>query len=122
MGEIAEGMLDGEFDYVTGEYIGQGVGFPRTLQDDKYVRRKKNKNPVSNYTHDNRVVWEYMVQVNDSLKNGFEAAKSRLSAYTKEYGQYKNFESVKTSDICKMIRETNKSWKEFKNWFKEKIK
>lgn len=74
MGEIAEGLLDGEFDYITGEYLGEGVGFPRTLHDTKYVRRKK-KNPISHYTHDTRVVWEYMVQVNDSLKNGFELAK-----------------------------------------------
>lgn len=32
MGEIAESLIDGEFDYITGEYIGPGVGYPRTME------------------------------------------------------------------------------------------
>lgn len=31
MGEIADSLLDGEFDYITGEYIGEGCGYPRTM-------------------------------------------------------------------------------------------
>jgi len=30
MGEIAEGLVNGDFDYITGEYIGKGIGVPRT--------------------------------------------------------------------------------------------
>lgn len=30
MGEIADDIIDGVFDYISGEYIGEGVGFPRT--------------------------------------------------------------------------------------------
>jgi hypothetical protein len=30
MGEIADSMIDGEFDFFTGEYLGPGVGYPRT--------------------------------------------------------------------------------------------
>ena len=30
MGEIAESLINGEFDYITGEYLGEGVGYPRT--------------------------------------------------------------------------------------------
>jgi hypothetical protein len=30
MGEIADGLIDGDFDYITGEYIGRGMGVPRT--------------------------------------------------------------------------------------------
>jgi hypothetical protein len=33
MGEIAEGLINGDFDYITGEYIGRGMGFPRTATD-----------------------------------------------------------------------------------------
>ena len=29
-GEIAEGVINGDFDYITGEYIGRGIGVPRT--------------------------------------------------------------------------------------------
>ncbi len=31
MGEAAEAILNGDFDEITGEYIGEGQGFPRTL-------------------------------------------------------------------------------------------
>ena len=30
MGEIADGLINGDFDFHTGEYIGRGGGFPRT--------------------------------------------------------------------------------------------
>lgn len=30
MGEIADGLIDGTFDALTGEYLGEGDGFPRT--------------------------------------------------------------------------------------------
>ena len=39
MGEIAEMMLNGDLDCETGEYLGEGDGYPRTLNDvsdDKY--------------------------------------------------------------------------------------
>jgi hypothetical protein len=36
MGEIADSLIDGEFDYITGEYIGPGCGYPRT----RIVQRK----------------------------------------------------------------------------------
>jgi len=31
MGDIAEGLLNGDFDEITGEYLGPGQGFPRSL-------------------------------------------------------------------------------------------
>lgn len=31
MGEIADSMINGDFDFHTGEYIGRGYGIPRTL-------------------------------------------------------------------------------------------
>lgn len=30
MGEIADSLISGEFDYITGEYLGEEVGYPRT--------------------------------------------------------------------------------------------
>ncbi len=33
MGEIAEMMLDGTLDCETGEYLGEGEGFPRCARD-----------------------------------------------------------------------------------------
>lgn len=31
MGDIADSIIDGDFDYITGEYLGEGGGFPRTF-------------------------------------------------------------------------------------------
>lgn len=35
MGEIADGLINGDFDSLTGEYIGEGDGYPRTIQGGK---------------------------------------------------------------------------------------
>lgn len=41
MGEIAEGMINGDFDYVTGEYLGPGEGFPRTRKEQQLIHSNK---------------------------------------------------------------------------------
>lgn len=44
MGEIADDMINGDLDYVTGEYLGEGGGFPRTRENvyDENHKRKNN--------------------------------------------------------------------------------
>ena len=37
MGEIADMMIDGTLDYMTGEYIGRGQGYPRTVSRKEYL-------------------------------------------------------------------------------------
>ncbi len=34
MGDIADSIINGDFDYITGEYIGEGYGFPRTTNSN----------------------------------------------------------------------------------------
>jgi len=41
MGEIADMMLDGTLDCVTGEYIGESVGYPRTIEIKDRGKKKK---------------------------------------------------------------------------------
>ena len=41
MGEVADMMLDGTLDSQTGEYIGEAIGYPRTLGDTKYKYNKR---------------------------------------------------------------------------------
>lgn len=50
MGEIAEMMLEGILDEQTGEYIGEAVGYPRTMQPGFYNSVKKRK-PKRNIKH-----------------------------------------------------------------------
>jgi len=37
MGDIADGLIDGSFDAVTGEYIGEACGYPRSIYGDPYI-------------------------------------------------------------------------------------
>jgi len=41
MGEIAEGLINGDFDYISGEYLGEGDGYPRTESDKPTHRYKR---------------------------------------------------------------------------------
>lgn len=41
MGEIAESLISGEFDCITGEYLGEAVGYPRT-----HVYGRRNAPPI----------------------------------------------------------------------------
>ncbi len=42
MGEIAEMMLDGTLDSVTGEYLGDPCGYPRSMTDGTYWPDRDN--------------------------------------------------------------------------------
>lgn len=43
MAEIADGLINGEFDCVTGEYLGEPTGFPRTTEPNHPNSIKPNK-------------------------------------------------------------------------------
>lgn len=40
MGECADMLLDGTFDCITGEYIGEPCGYPRTLTSPRQIGKK----------------------------------------------------------------------------------
>lgn len=40
MGDIAEGLINGDFDEETGEYIGPGQGFPRSIQREQREQKQ----------------------------------------------------------------------------------
>ena len=47
MGEIADSLISGEFDFITGEYIGEAVGFPRMRSYGKHNAPSIIKKPSS---------------------------------------------------------------------------
>ena len=62
MGDIAEGLIDGTFDSITGEYLGEGPGYPRTN-----YREPKQKRETSNAAKERGVTkW---LQNNGYVKN-----------------------------------------------------
>lgn len=41
MGEYADMILNGDVDMYTGEYLGEGDGYPRSDQGDEYYQRRR---------------------------------------------------------------------------------
>jgi len=47
MGEIADGLINGDFDFFSGEYLGEGGGFPRSNHGDLDTHRTpRGHNPL----------------------------------------------------------------------------
>lgn len=58
MGEIADGLINGDFDFYTGEYLGRGYGIPRTRNKSlPWEKRVKNKSP-KNYLQSKDAAYE----------------------------------------------------------------
>ena len=55
MGEQAEYLLNGDDDYITGEYIGKGDGYPRTMTKTKWSGRYIDKS-VTRIQNDERLI------------------------------------------------------------------
>ncbi len=51
MWDMADAILNGDFDEVTGEYLGEGQGFPRSLhyENKKTYRKEDARFGVKNY-------------------------------------------------------------------------
>lgn len=49
MGDIADAILNGDFDSVTGEWIGEGDGFPRTYTQGRHDSIPDGREPDSFY-------------------------------------------------------------------------
>ena len=46
MGEIADSLINGEFDMYTGEYIGEPCGYPRTMSNSEHTLSKKKRKKI----------------------------------------------------------------------------
>lgn len=97
MGDMADAILNGDFDEVTGEYIGPGDGHPRSFH---YPR-------VPNYTHSLRGVRKYVLhrlpkadlgEVVNAYIPGEGSVPSKCSKIQQDFGTFvkwfKNYEKI----------------------------
>lgn len=77
MGEIAEGLINSDFDFFTGEYIGRGGGFPRSYRGNVWERRRNSPNYKKN---PRRGVMNY-IQLQYSESDGDKTDKLLLKAF-----------------------------------------
>lgn len=102
MGDIAEGLINGDFDFFTGEYIGRGGGFPRTL-DGSLPWEQNQRNP-----HTNRVM-AYL------MKKGVR--QHEVEKIFRKYAAIKGFEIVGKHYIRKCSIKIQEDWNGFCNWY-----
>lgn len=105
MGDIADMMIDGTLDYQTGEYIGNGGGYPRTMNGRGFPQTLKPNT---------QTVWNYLVQKGITV----DYQKSQT---IQKYGQYKGLVGKRNSKVCDFIRETPQNWKDFKWWVENQV-
>lgn len=74
MGEQAEYLLNGDDDYITGEYIGQGNGYPRTLTKTKWSGRYIDKS-ITRIQNDERLSGAISRNIQDGFQIIFNGNK-----------------------------------------------
>lgn len=114
MGEIADGLINGDFDFYTGEYIGKGYGIPRTknksLAWERNPKLNKKDGPISKENAYNGVK-KYVAQ----KWSGRQYIPS-IRELIYEYTGSSNF------DIKDRSLEIQKEWGKFCQWVNEKLK
>jgi len=106
MGEIAESLIDGSCDYITGEYIGKPTGYPRTRERLGITQKIQFKNRASMFNG----VATYL----DT--KGYVGRKLRrpiLEAYA-QYIELPNAISASNHEIAEHIQA---KWGKFVTWF-----
>ena len=78
MGDIADDMINGVFDCVTGEYIGRAVGYPRRANQGKGIRYKQ--------TPAEKKIASIRKEIAINIKNGMKVQDARRDANLK-YGK-----------------------------------
>lgn len=107
MGEIADAIIDGEFDYMTGEYMGRGGGFPRTSQ-----RERKNKKIIgfSKLQPETKRTLHYLVNHKNHKQKD---AEGLIISYIESLS-LKDYDALNIENNCKMIQ---KEWNRFMQWY-----
>lgn len=90
MGDISDSMINGEFDFYTGEYIGKPVGYPRT-------RRKPYRNEDN---HAASIGIRMFLQNNGIQRENFTSVVREY--FTTVLGRGKN---KKLNEMCIVVQE-----------------
>lgn len=109
MGEIADSIIDGEFDYITGEYLGEGVGYPRSIYDNYQKPKSKKKGSPHTGLHK-------FISLNIRRKNNPNVG-SYCNIIILKYGEeVLGLKDLSPKQVSNII---TKDFKSFKTWFFE---
>jgi hypothetical protein len=101
MGEISESLINGEFDSITGEYIGKPCGYPRTIH-------RTGTKPINYQTE----VYKLILKKG----NSFNISHIQISLIVEQYAhkELKLQQNVKEATVYKHIL---KDKPRFKAWY-----
>jgi hypothetical protein len=116
MGEIADMMINGDLDFYTGEYIGKGKGYPRTLDNSlDWEKGYKNKKGA------------YGGIINFCMQKGIN--QSKANKIIKRYGRevlkietpkatgLRTYRADVMPKLNKISVKIQEDFKAFKDWF-----
>lgn len=98
MGEIADGLINGDFDFHTGEYLGKGSGIPRTKNKSLAWEKK-------DYTFSKDVAFK---GIKKYLKN-----RLKVNDIAATVDEYIPSDSMTLKQKCVAIQT---KWGDFVNW------
>jgi len=114
MGDIADGLINGDFDFYTGEYLGRGYGIPRTGNRSlPWERKNKKKEPIDFST--NELAYKGIVNYIEQKWSG-KAYRPTVRAIVSEYVGEENI------NLKKKCLEIQKDFGKFCKWVNNKIK
>ena len=109
MGEITEGLISGEFDFYTGQYIGEPVGYPRWIVDKS--SKKNRRKYYKSLTPSERKIASIRKEIALDIKSGTSVNEARKKANLKygkgwrERGLVRNSENQWNEEDLKPFRE-----------------
>lgn len=87
MGEIADELINGDFDFYTGEYLGRGYGIPRTKNKSLEWEKGGKRHDKSDYTKHSEAAYNgikvYIIKKWNGRPNT-PSTRSIVSEYLKE--------------------------------------
>lgn len=109
MGEIADGLINGDFDFYTGEYIGRGYGIPRTRNkslawENRAARASEEKQNA--YRAINKFIQKKLgnltkkeiKNVIDEYRAGEDHFKDKCVEIMKDFSRFANFIHLKLTN------------------------
>ena len=109
MGDIADDIIDGNIDYVTGEWIGDGGGFPRTS-----YREKRDPADYSNSAKEKGMTKWF--KTNNIPKKKWDELMHEFIDQHQPKVNVKKYETMRQ----KMIHISAFCFREFTTWVKKK--
>jgi hypothetical protein len=111
MGDIADAIINGDMDQFTGEWIGNGQGYPRSISERKRGARFR-RTDFSESDKLNGV----MVYLHDKGVTNAEQAHTLI----KEYGKHIGHVPTAKKNVLKIALKIQEAFPNFVEWLKTK--